>query len=248
MFATLLLVLVSPAVGSFLALLADRLPRGEDVVTRPSACRACGARLGPHDLIPILSFTLSAGRCRQCGAQIPPWFLYMEIAAVGLAIIATLVGQSPGEIWLCACFLWLLLALIATDLRWFRLPDLLTGALLAVALALAWLTGRPDPGLALWGAAMGSGAFLALRLGYKAVRGREGLGLGDVKLMAGLGAALGPYELPLMLLIASLTALAVAATGRARQAGALRAARPLPFGAALAAATGVLWILLRLPG
>jgi len=248
MAATLFLLLISPAVGSFLALLADRLPRGEDVVARPSACRNCAARLRVRDLIPILSFALSAGRCRHCTAQVPPWLLYMEICAIGCAVVAIILGHGPAEMWVYAVFLWILQTLIASDLLWFRLPDLLTGALLITALTLAWITPQPDLEMALWGGLIGVASFAALRWGYHALRGREGLGFGDVKLMAGLGAALGPFDLPLMLLVAALSTLAVALAGRPWSFGALSPTRPLPFGAALAAATGLIWVLLRLPG
>lgn len=241
------LVVLGPFVGSFLAVLADRLPRGEDVLSAPSACRACGQRVRARDLIPLVSFARQAGRCARCGARIPPWLLYMEIMATGLAVVALILGGSPGAAWLIAVFLWLLLVLAATDLLWFRLPDLLTGALLLTALAMALVLGWPTPALALVGAVLGSGVFLALRQGYRALRGREGLGMGDVKLMAGLGAAIGPYDLPLMLLLAALTALAVAAAGRLRSARALDAARALPFGAALCGASAVLWVMRHLP-
>ena len=243
--AELLLILLSPAIGSFLAVLADRLPRGEGAVRRGSACRACGTRLAWRDLVPILSFAWSRGRCRTCGAAIPAWLLYTEIGATGLAVIALILGQDVTEAWLIALYLWLLLALAVSDLLWFRLPDLLTGALLCVALMLAWRTGPVSLELALWGAAIGSGVFLLLRLAYRAVRGREGLGLGDVKLMAGLGAALGPFDLPLMLLMASLSALAAVLIGQVGRNRPFRGTRPLPFGAALAVATGVIWVLIR---
>lgn len=246
MLGSLLLVLVSPAVGSFLALLADRLPRGEDVVFTRSACRSCKRPLSARDLIPLVSFSLSAGHCRSCGAAIPPWLLYMEILAVGCAVVAIILSQTTTEAWLSAIFLWTLLALVASDLLSFRLPDPLTGALLVTALALAWLTPHVALADALLGAAIGAGSFWLLRWGYFRLRGREGLGLGDVKLMAGLGAALGPYELPLMLLLASLTALAVALAERVRSPHALRPTRPLPFGAALAAASAALWVSFRL--
>ena len=247
MIATVLLLLISPAVGSFLAVLADRLPRGENVLQAPSTCRSCKTRLMARDLIPALSFALHAGRCRACGATIPAWLLYMEIGAIGCAVVAVILGQTPAEMWVFAIFMWILQALIASDLLWFRLPDPLTAALAITALILAWPGGLLSLTLALWGAVIGAGSFAALRWGYQMLRGREGLGMGDVKLMAGLGAALGPYELPLMLLVASLSALAVALAGRVRSSGALSPTRPLPFGAALAAATGLIWILLRLP-
>lgn len=239
----LLLLLLAPAVGSFLALLADRLPRGEAVVLARSACRSCGQRLAPRDLVPVLSFCLTRGRCRHCGAAIPPFVLYTEIAALGLAVLAVIAGSDPAQTALIAGLLWVLLALAVTDLLWFRLPDVLTLALFLLALlwALIWGVGA---GAALTGAALGAGSFAALRLGYRAVRGREGLGQGDVKLMAGIGALTGPWDLPLVVLLAALCALAVALVQRGRDAGALDPGRPLPFGAALAGAAGALWLTL----
>lgn len=241
MSAIILLLLISPAVGSFLGVLADRLPRGEDVILRPSACRSCGARLAAADLVPLLSFLWRRGRCGQCRAPIPPWLFYMELAATGLALLAVILATTQVEAGLIALFLWVLLGLVATDLLWFRLPDLLTGALLLITVAMAATLPWPGMESALWGAAIGAGGFWALRLGYKALRGREGLGMGDVKLMAGLGAALGPYDLPLMLLVATSTSLAVALAGRAQNTRALSPTRPLPFGAALAVATAFIW-------
>lgn len=247
----ILLVLISPAIGSFLGVLADRLGRGEDVVRQPSACRSCHTGLGARDLIPMLSFALSKGRCRHCTAPIPRWLPAIEIAALAAAALAVLVGTQPTEILLNAAFFWVLLTLIATDLMWFRLPDVLTGVLFLLALAISALTGWPSLADAFLGALIGAGSFLAIRLAYQALRRREGLGLGDVKLMAGLGAALGPFHIPLMVLIAALTALAVALAGalagRVQQPDALSPSRPLPFGAALCAAGAFLWALMRLP-
>lgn len=240
--SVLLLLLISPAIGSFLGVMADRLPRGHSIVQPRSACRSCGTVLGLRDLIPVLSFVLMRGRCRHCDARIPAWVLYLELAAIGVAVWAVILAQTPVQAWLIALFFWLLLTLITTDLTRFRLPDLLTGGLVLVALCLAWVTDQPGLGPALWGAAIGVGSFLALRWGYFLWRGQEGLGLGDVKLMAGLGAAVGPLDLPLMLLIAALGGLITAAlTGR------LMAQHPLPFGAALAAAGGLVWMARHLP-
>ncbi|CUH63471.1 Pectic enzymes secretion protein OutO [Thalassovita gelatinovora] len=243
-FSALLLILAGPFMGSFLALLADRLPRGEDVIVKPSHCRDCNARLRLRDLLPVLSFGLTRGRCRHCGAAIPPVTLYSEIIATGAAILAVLAGGGTIDIWLSAGFLWLLLVLTLCDLQWFRLPDLLTGMLFLITLGMAVRGGAMDQ--ALIGAGLGAGAFLALRLGYHAIRGREGLGLGDVKLMAGLGAFAGPLDLPLLVLIAAFGALAVAGGGylldRTAQDTPL-AVRKLPFGSALCAAAAILWLL-----
>lgn len=235
----LFLLLVSPAIGSFLALLVDRLPRGEDTVRRRSFCRACGAQLRIMDVIPVLSFLAVKGRCRQCGAEIPPWLLYMEITAVGLAVFAVIAAQNVADMAASAGFLWLLLGLAVADLKWMRLPDSLTAALLLIALLGSLVPGGVGIEQALIGAALGAGSFFALRVGYRALRGREGLGMGDVKLMAGLGAYAGPMDLPLLVLMGA----GLGLLGAMHIFG-LRAklsTQAVPFGSALCLAAGLLW-------
>lgn len=255
----LLLVLISPAVGSFLALLVDRLPRGESVITPRSHCRSCDTRLRACDLVPLLSFAFSRGRCRHCGATIPPWHLYMELAALGLAGLALALGGTVGAIALTALVLWGLLALALCDLLWFRLPDGLTATL--VLLALIWAAAVqaaliPPPAHpllpqnmsdALIGGAFGAALFWILRISYQFLRQRAGLGLGDVKLMAALGALSGVWLLPHLLLLAALLALTGAVIGARCQRRALKTTRALPFGTALCAASALIWLLARLP-
>ncbi len=255
----LLLLLISPAVGSFLAVVVERLPRGESIIWPGSHCRSCDIRLRSRDLLPILSFALSRGRCRHCGAAIPPWHLYMELAALGLALLAFALGGSVPSIALGALILWLLLALAICDLLWFRLPNILSATLELAALAWAGLTqgGQipppPHPLLphslaeALTGALIGVAIFWLIRICYHQLRGRAGLGLGDVKLMAGLGALCGPWLLPHLLLLAALMALAGAVIGALRGSRALKASRALPFGTALCTAAALIWLLARLP-
>ncbi|ASP18934.1 leader peptidase PppA [Antarctobacter heliothermus] len=233
---TLLLLLLAPAIGSFLAVLVDRLPRGEDVVARPSHCRSCGARLGWRELVPLLSYPIQRGRCRHCGTAFPGWLWLMEVAALGLAVLALLRGGSDWQVWCSAGLLWLLLALAVCDLIWFRLPDALTAALAALCLGAALAQGVFVQALA--GGLLGMGSFLALRLGYKALRRREGLGLGDVKLMAGLGALTGPFDLPLLVLVAAVGALCVTFALHRTLKGDLA----LPFGSALSGAGALLWL------
>lgn len=232
-----LLLLCAPAVGSFLGVVIDRVPRGEDVVARRSACRACARPLAPRDLVPVLSFVARRGRCASCGAAIPPWLLYTELAATGAALVALAAGGGPLQVLLNAGLLWLLLALAVSDLQWLRLPDVLVASLGLLVAAHVILFA--DPGAAALGAALGAGSFWGLRAGYRRLRGREGLGLGDVKLMAPLGALTGPWDLPLMVLLAALVALAAALILGARAGHTLDAAQPLPFGAPLCAATAL---------
>lgn len=237
-FAILLLIL-APFIGSFLAVLVDRLPRGEDIVVARSRCRSCDTVLTWRDLVPVLSFVVTRGRCRHCGAAVPLWLPAMELAALaaaGLVIAAQDGTWGAAEFGLQMLTLWLLLALLAADFLWMRLPDVLTGMLFVVAMLAA-----PDFVTAFWGAVLGVLSFAALRWGYKRVRGREGLGFGDVKLMAGLGALSGPLDLPLLVLVAALLALAGAMVQRlfGKEVG---RATALPFGAALSLAGGLLWV------
>jgi leader peptidase (prepilin peptidase)/N-methyltransferase len=239
----LLLILLGPAVGSFLAVLLDRLPRDEDIVARPSSCRSCGAALSPFQMIPIVSFAVQRGRCGKCGAGIPPWLLYTELLCLGAGVLAVLQGGDLLTIILSALFLWLLVALSMGDLLWFRLFDLLTACLAVVTFSMAFTADGMGLMLAFWGAVIGAGSFAALRMAYQMLRGRAGLGLGDVKLMVGLGAFVGPYDLPLLVLMAALAALGVALIQRVGAPGSLAADRPLPFGTALCAAAAVMWLI-----
>ncbi|GAW33306.1 type 4 prepilin-like proteins leader peptide-processing enzyme [Roseovarius sp. A-2] len=237
------LILSGAAVGSFLAAWADRLPRGESIVTTPSSCRGCGMQIAWRDLVPVASWLVLSGRCRRCGEAIPRRLFYAEIIGMGLAILAIWVAATPLEMVLGALWLWCLFGLMLCDLSDFRLPDSLTGLLVVTGAAMSWADsarGLPD---ALIGAGAGAGAFLALRLAYQLVRRREGLGLGDVKLMAGIGAGLGWAALPMVALVAALGALAV--TGALWYRGARASGgTEIPFGAYLAAAAAVIWLWL----
>ena len=173
----LFVLLAGPAVGSFLGVVVDRVADGRSLWSR-SACEACGARLGPLDLVPILSSL--RGRCRHCGAEIPGHLLRLEIAALAVSAIAVALATGPATMLELAAFLWCLVGLFYADLLHFRLPNVLTAALFVAGLALAAVTpGRSVPE-ALATAAAGVLVFWLLRIGYRRLRGREGLGLGDV--------------------------------------------------------------------
>lgn len=170
------LMLAGPAVGSFLALLADRLPRGEDVLRAPSACRSCGTRLAWRDMLPILAWFWLRGRCRHCGAGLPRLLIEAEVAGLAAGALAAGMAATPSGMLLGAAFLWCLLGLALCDIAAFRLPDVLTAVLAGLGLALAWQ--NPSRGLVdgVVAGAVGVAAFWALRLGYRMLRGREGWG------------------------------------------------------------------------
>lgn len=223
--------------GSFLATLILRWPQGRGVAQGRSACDGCGRVLGVRDLVPLLSALMQRGRCRTCGAAIDP--LHGRVEA-GCALIGALaIGGMPdlgGIGW--AVLGWMLLTLAVLDWRHFWLPDALTLPLAFLGLTLGmWAT---DVVLIdrIVGAAVGYGALLAIALGYRALRGRDGLGLGDAKLLGALGAWFGWQALPFILLIAAVAGLIVIlVTGRVRD----RMAR-VPLGTFLALAAVPGWI------
>ncbi|MBY8823128.1 prepilin peptidase [Sphingomonas colocasiae] len=226
--------------GSFIAVLVTRWPRGETTGGR-SACDSCGRVLGPAELVPLLSFLVQRGRCRGCGARIDGRLVAIEIAAALIGASALFV--SPDLVGLSgAIFGWILLALAVLDVEHFWLPDRLTLPLMAIGLIVAALV-QPDH---LHGRIIGAVVgYLGLSLvgwGYRKLRGREGLGGGDPKLLAGIGAWLGWQALPFVLLLASLAGLATALGQGARQGG-LRATTRIAFGAMLAVASWPLWLL-----
>ena len=212
-------------VGSFLNVCIRRIPAGQSIVWPGSRCPACQAPIKPYDNIPVLSWLLLGARCRNCKAKISPLYPAVELLT-GLLFLGCFLAfglSVEGLKW--AVFSALLVALTITDLRERILPDKLNFAGLGIGFALsfftrpvdgtaAWLASRlfdfppPSPALsftdALLGAAAGSGLLWVVAEGYFRLRGREGMGLGDVKMMALIGAFLGLKRTLLTVLVGSL--------------------------------------------
>lgn len=227
--------------GSFIATLAIRWPEGRSASRGRSACDGCGKALRAHELVPVASYLLQRGRCRGCGARIAPSHLATELTAGAIGVAAGLA--APDVAGACgAVFGWLLLALAALDLAAFWLPNLLTGTLALAGLALGGLTGSaPLLGERLAGGAAGFTALWLVAAGYKALRGRTGLGGGDPKMFGAIGLWLGWQALPAVLLAACVlglgAVLGLALIGR-RVSGSAR----LPFGTMLAGGGFALWL------
>jgi leader peptidase (prepilin peptidase)/N-methyltransferase len=161
----------------------------------------------------------------------------------GLFGLAALLLQPVGLVPVLLALALLLWLLALLDVRYFWLPDRMTWPLLIAGLAAAW----PDQEnlmVAAVGAAVGGAAFYAVHFGFRAIRGYDGLGLGDVKLLAAFGAWVGGPALPWLVLLASLSALAMATPGLI---GAKSTTRRIPFGAHLALAGFVLVCLRQSP-
>lgn len=226
--------------GSFAATLLVRWPQGRRLGGR-SRCDGCAAPLAPLELVPVLSFAAQRGRCRRCRAAIDRRHLGVELAAalIGAAAFAAhgpLIGAAT------ALFGWWLLLLAWLDAEHHWLPDALTLPLVPLGLAVALLGLGVPPLDRIIGAAAGGGALWAIAFAYRRLRGREGLGGGDPKLLAGIGAWLGWMQIPFVLLAASALGLSAAAVGALRGRQVTRTTA-LPFGTLLALAAWPLWLL-----
>jgi len=236
----LLPVLVSPFIGSFLGVLIQRLPDGHDVVATRSHCNACHRTLGPADLIPVVSYLAARGRCRHCGAPIGRFHLLVELAALLVAIWAVAVDDGMRS-WADCALGWTLLALAWVDARHMILPDVLTLPLVLAGLGFAWFL-EPDRIVDhAAGAAIGWLLFWAVSRLYRLLRGRDGLGEGDAKLLAASGAWVTWSGLGPVMLVAALAGLAQALFIRLR-GGNLSAASAIPFGPPLVFATWLVWL------
>jgi len=224
-------------IGSFLNVCIARLPKGGSLMTPASTCPSCGRLIQWRDNIPVVSYVLLRGKCRQCAAPISVRYPLVEAATAALFVVQALMEPVPGVALASRLvFTALLVALAVTDLETFRLPNALTFGGLAIGLALSWFT---PPGItdALLGAALGAGVLLAIRWGWLRATGTDAMGLGDVKMLAMIGAFLGWQQIFLVLLLSTfagaLIGIAVTMAGR----GSMRT--KLPFGVFLAIAAFV---------
>lgn len=231
---------IAPIAGSFIACLAHRLPRGVSIVRPRSYCPHCHVALGATELVPLLSWLVQRGRCRHCAAKVDYSYPLIELAAVAVAIWA--VSAVPEPLALSTALLgWLLLALALIDWQHYLLPDLLTAPLVLSGLLVAIYVPALDLADHLIGAAVGYLAFWLISRAYRTVRHRDGLGLGDAKLIAGAGAWVGWQGLPTVVMISAVTALAVTLMLKRHSKILLLTAR-VPFGPYLAFATWLVWL------
>lgn len=234
--------------GSFANVVIWRVPRGESIVSPGSHCPGCGNPIAWYDNIPIVSWAALRARCRSCGSSISIRYPLVEATSGVLFLAATLRFGASLTTLLAIVLFWFLLVLSVIDLDTMRLPNVLVGTLAGFGLAatviaqvtgarLVPLVGMADSGwlaepipAALLGALIGvalSGGLAAL---YGLVRGRRGLGMGDVKLLAVLGLFLGPYVIICMFIGSLLGTLAGLLAARGRSAKDMK----IPFGPSLA--------------
>ena len=213
--------------GSFLNVCIYRMPRGLSVVRPRSACPSCNHLIAAYDNIPVFSWLILRGKCRHCKARISPRYAVVELLTgclFAVSYYASLATPDPlvYAIKLCV-FAFLLIGLVFTDAETHLLPDLLTKPGIVLGLLLSIFVPLEGPAYAIlshWGAfdwrllsfinslagaIFGAAFILGVAFLYQALRGVEGMGMGDAKLMALIGAFLGIKLTLLVLLLATLT-------------------------------------------
>ena len=219
-------------VGSFLNVLIHRLPREESVAHPGSRCPACGAAIAPWDNVPVLSWIVLRGRCRACRARISPRYPLVELAnGVLWAVFFLRAPSAPdfasGALLSSAC---IALAFIDADVQ--LLPDAITLPGIAIGLALSFFTRERSPLQAVLGAAVGGGGLYLLGWVWSRLRRVDAMGLGDVKMLAMVGAFLGGWGVLLPTFFASIAGSVVGLLLIARKRGSL--STEIPFGVFLA--------------
>jgi leader peptidase (prepilin peptidase) / N-methyltransferase len=239
------------AAGSFLNVVRYRLPRGVSVAQGRSKCPNCCGTIAWYDNVPIVSVMVLGRKCRRCGWKIPLVYPIIE-AATGAAFVLVWLNFAPAQVPAYLVFVCLLVACAGIDFDLRLIPDKLTlpGIALGLVASATLLKHGSVPGsllASLVGIAVGGGSLLAIAQGYRLVRKIEGMGGGDIKLMAMVGAFLGWKLALLTIFLGSLAGGIAGAVMMSRSADGLKTA--VPFGVFLspAALVCMLWgdLLLR---
>jgi leader peptidase (prepilin peptidase)/N-methyltransferase len=223
-------------IGSFLNVCIYRWPRDLSVVRPRSACIACRTQIAWYDNIPVLSYFILRGRCRQCGARIHWRYPVVELmTAISFGWFVHVDGLSVEAAKYCV-FSAIVIALVFCDLETLILPDEFTigGLLIGLVFAL-FAPGHVSLGDALLGATVPAGSIWLGGWLFEKLRHKQGLGFGDVKMLAMAGAFLGIRGALLTIILGSLAGAVVGVT-YIKATGKDAASYPLPFGSFLGAA------------
>ena len=220
-------------IGSFLNVCIYRIPEGKSIIHPPSACPQCGYRIRFYDNIPIVSYLFLRGRCRRCQVHIPIRYPMVELIT-GMGALATFVKFGPTlAAGIYFLFIAILLVITFIDIDHQIIPDVLS----LTGIPLFFLLGFLIPFIAwkdaLIGILAGGGILYAVAVGYQLLTGRDGMGGGDIKLLAMIGALLGWQGILFTIFFSSLTGTVVGLLLTLPAGGSLKSR--LPFGPFLAA-------------
>jgi leader peptidase (prepilin peptidase) / N-methyltransferase len=218
-------------IGSFLNVVIYRVPLGQSIVSPPSRCRKCGYSLQWFDNIPIVSWLLLRGRCRKCGVSVSWHYPAVELITAVLFVLVVWL-TPPGPVVLARLLLvCILIALFGIDLEHQILPNSITLPGIVIGFVFS-LFGPPGWKDSLIGILLGGGILYGIAWGYYLWRREEGMGMGDVKMLAMLGAFLGWQAVLVTLVLASFSGAIIGVILMSTQKGDMKFA--LPFGTFLA--------------
>ena len=227
-FMMLYSVLLGLVLGSFINVCIYRIPLKMSIIHPPSTCPNCGEKIRAYDNIPIVSYLLLAGRCRHCREAISLRYPTIE-GLTGLLSLALFTRYGPSYQYLIALiFTGTLVTISFIDLDHQVIPDVLSLPGIAAGLAAALIPGGIPVLDSIIGAVSGGGILLLVAIVFKRLTGKDGMGGGDVKLLAMIGAWMGWRALPLTILISSLTGAIVGSVFLLTAGKGLRAR--IPFG------------------
>jgi len=252
---------VGSVFGSFLSVCIHRLPREESIAFPPSHCTVCGHQIKFYNNIPVLSFIFLGGRCADCKARISPVYPLVEILSGFLFLAAVLKFGLTLNTLFYVLFIYALLVITFIDLEHMIIPNIIS--LPGIAIGIAFSALRTDweysreliGGLTMslgsflgllsevpvldsvFGAVLGGGALLLIAFLYEVIRKREGMGMGDVKLLAMIGAFLGVKGVVFVIFLSSVLGTVVGLSVIIYMRGDLKYA--MPFGPFLSAAAVV---------
>ena len=218
-------------IGSFLNVVIYRLPLGQSLMAPPSRCPKCGYRLKFYDNIPVFGWLLLGGRCRECKNRISIQYPIVELITAVLCVIVVWV-TPPGPLLVSRLLLlFILIALFGIDLAHQILPNSITLPGIVAGLLLSTIA---PPGLrdAIIGIVLGGGVLYAIAFGYYLWRREEGLGMGDVKMLAMIGAFLGWKQVLVTLVLSSVAGSVIGVAVILSRRGDMKYA--LPYGTFLA--------------
>lgn len=205
LYLEVIIFLMGAAVGSFLNVCIRRIPAGESLVLPPSHCPQCSNPIRFYDNIPIISYLFLRGKCRDCGLRISPQYPVVELLTALAALF--LFWKFGLTLQLLASFIFTSVLIIITfiDLELQIIPDILTLPGIPIFLLLAVFIMKVPLLDSFLGILIGGGILYAIALGYELIAKREGMGGGDIKLLAMLGAFCGWKSLFFILFVSSLT-------------------------------------------
>ena len=223
--------LIGLCIGSFLNVVIFRLPLGQSLNRPPSRCMRCGQALRWRDNIPVVSWILLGGKCRKCRAPISIQYPIVELVTALLFLLVVWLTPPGPLVFSRLIFVCILIALFGIDLEHQILPNPITLPGIAIGLIFSFIA-PPGWRSSLIGIVLGGGVLYGIAWAYYLVRREEGLGMGDVKMLAMIGAFLGWKAVLVTLVLSSFSGALLGLALIAAQRGGMKLA--LPFGTFLA--------------